>query len=139
MHDLLEQPDALQKWTPMQWAAFTSRLRELTTLLENGADPFAVTSSRRNVLHHAAESAIDGVLAYLLQHGYDEKELDINLQDIWNESPLHLAAEKSPRMVELLLQHGVDVSARSGDGLVPLHYCRILRGQKRLDCLALLL
>lgn len=139
MHNLLEQPDALQKWTPVQWAAFTGRVHELTTLLENGADAFAITSSGRNILHQAAESAIDEVLAYLLRHRYDEKGLDINLQDIWNESPLHLAAEKSPRMVELLLQHGADVNARSGDGLVPLHYCRILRGEKRLDCLALLL
>jgi ankyrin repeat protein len=129
---LLEQPDILQRWTPLQWAAFVDRKDEFNTLIENGADPFRITPSGRNVLHHAAESGTSDVLEYLLLNKYHEKGININLHDIWGDTPLHVAAAKTPALVALLLQHGAALDEAQGEGLVPLHQTSLLKGPERL-------
>lgn len=135
---LLEQPDALQRWTPLQWAAFVDRKDELNTLIENGADPLKITPSRRNVLHHAAESRTSDVLEYLLYNRYHEKGIDINLHDIWGETPLHIAAEKTPASVALLLQYGAAPDVVQGEGRVPLHYVYLNKGPSRFKTVEIL-
>jgi hypothetical protein len=67
-HQLLEQRDAVQGWTPLQWAAFVGRQPELDTLLRNGAVSFGINSTDRNILHHDVESKTDTVLSYLPRH-----------------------------------------------------------------------
>lgn len=138
-HDLLEQRDAIQQWTPVHWAAYMGREQQLISLLENGADPFYVTSLGGNIFHQAAESANINVLNYLLCQGYHRNGADINLPDHWLETPLHVAAERSATLVTALLRHGARITARQGDGEVPLHYPRHLSDQQRLQSIASLL
>jgi ankyrin repeat protein len=138
-HDLLEQKDVIQHWTPVLWAAYMGREQQLISLLENGADPFYVTQLGGNIFHQAAESANINVLNYLLRQGYHRNGADINLPDHWLETPLHVAAERSATLVTALLQHGARMTARQGDGELPLHYPRHLSDQQRLQSLASLL
>ncbi|KAH0537440.1 hypothetical protein FGG08_005748 [Glutinoglossum americanum] len=119
---MLDQPDALQRWTPLQWAAFVDRKNEFITLMKHGADPFKITPSGRNLLHQAAESGTTDVIEYLLSERYHEAGLDINLHDIWGETPLYIAVAKTPALVSLLLQCGAAPDEVQGEGFVPLHY-----------------
>jgi ankyrin repeat protein len=136
---LINQPDALQKWTPLQWAAYVSRT-EFIELLLHGADPFAITPSGRNVVHHAVDSNADGILIYLVQNRYHERGLDINLADIWGEIPLHIAAARSPSCVAILLKNGASIDARADEKQTPLHYIRYLQCKElRLKALRILL
>jgi hypothetical protein len=135
---LLEQPDALQFWTPLQWAAFVDREKEFALLIKIGADPFKITPSGRNVLHQAAESGTSGVITYLLSHSYHEKGVDIDLHDIWGETPLHIAAAKGSDSATLLLQHGASVQASQSEHQVLLTQTRYLSGEERLKSVDIL-
>jgi ankyrin repeat protein len=137
--NLINGTDALQCWTPLQWAAYTDRKTGFVTLLEKGAHVLGFTPSRRNILHQAAESGTQGVLSYLLENHYHKKGVDINMQDIWNETPLHIACGWSSASVSLLLQHGANAKLRQYSGQVPLHYTKFLSGTERFRCLKALL
>jgi ankyrin repeat protein len=129
---LLEWPDTVQRWTPLQWAAFVDREDEFVQLLASGADPFKITPSKRNLLHQAAESGTYNVLAFLLRNNYHKKGIDINLPDIWGETPLHLAAVKTATAVSMLVEHGAALNARQSELLSPLHYPFIAKDPERL-------
>jgi ankyrin repeat protein len=133
LHNLLEQPDSIQFWTPVLWASFTGREHQLITLLENGADPFYITPSRRNIFHHAGESGNNRVVSYLLNQRYHTRGVDINLPDYWLETPLHVAAAYTGYMITAYLQLGASLSARQDGGEIPLHYIRHLKGSMRLE------
>jgi ankyrin repeat protein len=136
-YDFLDSPDALQTWTPIQWAAYVDRKHEFDLLLKNGIPRqlLKLTPSRRNVLHQAAESGTQDILSYVLDGQLHLQGVDINLPDIWEETPLHVAAGRSPKSVALLLDHGADINARQADGQVPLHYAKFLSGKDRSDCI----
>jgi ankyrin repeat protein len=132
--DFVSMPDAIQRWTPVLWAAFAGRTEELQVLLEYGADRSVVSSSGRNALHHAAESKNPETMELLLDtENRDEgrRQLDINLADSWRETPLHVAASKSAACVSLLLKNGADVNALQGDGQVPLHYTKLVKVREK--------
>lgn len=101
-------------------------------LLNHGANPHSLTPSRRNLIHQAAESGTTEVLQYLLENNYNKTGMDINLSDLWGETPLHLAASKQPALVGLLLKHGADPTVTQRDGVTPLHYPFIVANEKRL-------
>jgi len=100
--------------------------------MEKGACPFTLTPSGRNVLHQAAESGSSDVLTYLLHHRYHERGVDINLGDIWQETPLHIAAAKAPVSARLLLSHRASLDVVQEDRQGPLHYASRLAGSERL-------
>jgi ankyrin repeat protein len=138
--DLLNGPDALQSWTPLQWAAYMDRKSEFVSLINNGVSFLGHTPSHRNVFHHAAEAGTQDVLAYLLEIGAHEKGVDINEQDRWGETPLHIAAGRSAASVALLLSHGANERTKQEDGQVPLYYTRLLHGKEgkeneQTDCI----
>lgn len=140
LHQLINQPDTLQKWTPLQWAAYVGRTDEFIDLLLHGADPFAITPSGRNVVHHAVDSDADGILLYLVQNNYYERGLDINLPDIWGETPLHIAAARSPSCVAMLLKNGASIDVRADEKQTPMHHLRYIQCNKlRLKALQTLL
>lgn len=136
-YDFLDSPDALQTWTPIQWAAYVDYKHEFDLLLKNGMQRqlLKLTPSRRNVLHQAAESGTQDILTYVLEGQLHLQGVDINLPDIWDETPLHVAAGRSSKSAALLLDHGADINAKQGDGQVPLHYTRFLSGKDRFNCI----
>jgi ankyrin repeat protein len=139
-YQIINQPDILQKWTPLQWAAYVGRTDEFINLLLHGANPFAITPSGRNIVHHAVHSDTDGILLYLFQNGYHERGLDINLPDIWGETPLHIAAARSPFCAAILLKNGASINVKTREEQTPLHHLRYVQCcELRLQCLRVLL
>ncbi len=56
----------------------------------------------------------------LLELGPDE--ININVKNRYDQTPLHIAAEKGcTETVELLLKEGADINAENSDGQTPLH------------------
>jgi ankyrin repeat protein len=135
LKDMLNKPDALLRWTPLQWAAFVGRKAEMCTLLENHADPVKLTPSRRNILHQAAESGSDEVLTSLLELGVQDQGVDIDLQDVWGETPLHVAVGRSSAAAKVLIRSKANVRLQQENGQVPLHYTRFLDSKSRGDCI----
>jgi hypothetical protein len=62
--DLCNQPDA-HGWTPLYWAAFAGRFPEMKTLLMDITKTSELNTSRRYILHGAAESGDAQLLGYL--------------------------------------------------------------------------
>ncbi|CAM6000584.1 unnamed protein product [Sphagnum balticum] len=140
--DLLNGPDGLQSWAPLQWAAYVDRESEFVALVDNevsfpGQTPslLGLTPSHRNVFHHAAESGTQDVLEYLFRTRAHERGVNINGQDRWGETPLHIAAARSAASVALLLDHGADANILQEDDQIPLHNTRLLHGQEQVDCI----
>jgi ankyrin repeat protein len=135
-HILLDQPDSIQFWSPVLWAAFMGKEGHLKTLLESGGNPFYITSSGRNLYHHAAESGNNAVVQYVLRQGYHSTPggVDINLADYWLETPLHLATGHSEDMIASYLQHGANPLAKQRNGEIPLHYIGGCNDRNRLNC-----
>ncbi|KAF4454934.1 ankyrin repeat protein [Fusarium austroafricanum] len=124
--DLINECDALQRWTPFHWATYAGRDDSMRTLLQHGANPFVTTPMGRNSLHQAAESTRPAIVKIILDIPPDPGLgwFDIDLQDIWGETPLHIAIyRQSPELVRRLLDKGArrDLPTKDG-GYVPLHY-----------------
>ena len=136
--DLIEQPDSIQKWTPLLWATYAGRTESVKTLLGWGANPLAITPVGRNIFHHAAESGNQELLEYLFAQDLDTA-VDINLHDKWRETPLHIACSKSSVLVPLLINHGAELEVRQYSGETPFHYLRHLNGSERIPVLKTLL
>ena len=78
--------------------------------------------SRRNLIHQATESGTIGVLTIVLSKKLHLQGIDINLPDIWGETPLHIAAARSFSSAQLLLAHGTSPTAPQVEGQTPLHH-----------------
>ncbi|KAI9765784.1 MAG: hypothetical protein M1839_005384 [Geoglossum umbratile] len=132
----VNMPDAKQRWSPVLWASFAGRTEELQTLLDYGADPFVISSSGRNAIHHGAESRNPETVGLLLNietgtEGGRQKRIDIHLKDNWEETSLHIAASKSVACTLLLLEAGAKVNALQENGQVPLHYAKLVKGEEK--------
>ncbi|KAL6821876.1 ankyrin repeat-containing domain protein [Trichoderma sp. SZMC 28015] len=131
-------------------AAHGEHLNLVTLLLENGADSSAVNRSSETPLHYAAYSGHAGIAKLLLQHGANcliqnsegviplhqavgRGNLDVaqllisqdadqkNIRDTSSQTPLHTAAiAGQAKTLQLLLDHGVDISVVDEDGCTPL-------------------
>lgn len=146
--DLINQPDQVQHWTPLHWATYTGRLGRMKDLIQAQADPTRLTQMGRNLLHQAAESGLKEIMQYALQlmnqvaaeTAQDNEHLiDINLRDIWGETPLHVAAENSVDCVQELVSKGARRSIRrKDDDAVPLHAAACARSEKEaiVQCLS---
>ncbi|KAL6793087.1 ankyrin repeat-containing domain protein [Trichoderma sp. SZMC 28012] len=136
--------------TPLHRAAHGEHLNLVTLLLENGADSSAVNRSSETPLHYAAHSGHAGIAKLLLQHGANcliqnsegviplhqavgRGNLDVaqllisqdadqkNIRDTSSQTPLHTAAiAGQAKTLQLLLDHGVDISVVDEDGCTPL-------------------
>ena len=88
--------------------------------MEHGADVNAKAKYVWTPLHYSAEKNAVGVARLLIDgHG-----VDVNLAGTdGGVAPLHIAAgNDAHEMVQLLIDRGADVWAKSGEGAVPLNY-----------------
>jgi ankyrin repeat protein len=121
--DLHNLPDA-HDWTPLHWAAYAGRFSELKMLLERGATTKKLTTSRRNVVHHAAESGNAQLLKHLLenQEPLHVSTMKLDQQDLWGETPLHIAATRSAECVSYLISEGATLDLVQAEGETALHF-----------------
>lgn len=112
-------PEALDDdgLTPLALADLNGYEAVAHVLVEQGADPVTRHLHRRTALHRAVAS---GTLAQV-RHALSASTADINQQDRWGETPLHLAVCRSrPDAARLLLEAGADVNMRNHFGETPL-------------------
>jgi ankyrin repeat protein len=104
----------------------------MKTLIEHGADQFLLTDMKRNCLHQAAESKRPEIMEFVLNlPEFDGHKLDLNHQDGWGETPLHVAVGGSFDCVKMLLEEGAKRDVRENAGQVPLHLASLSRGLER--------
>jgi ankyrin repeat protein len=89
-------------------------------------------------MHFMAENRIAEAVAWLLEQG-----ADINAQDMFGQTPLHLAIDSeadcarqeydktgvsslSGEITKLLLEHGADMNAKTSKGRTPLAIARAM-------------
>src|SRR5690349_3767049 len=93
---------------------------------------------RWSAMHFMAENRIAEAVAWLLEQG-----ADINAQDMFGQTPLHLAIDSeadcarqeydktgvsslSGEITKLLLEHGADMNAKTSKGRTPLAIARAM-------------
>ena len=89
----------------------------VTELLARNANWTVVDTFRRGVLHSGAINGSLRSLALLLR---DLPTLDINLQDVNGNTPMHDAATDFPDVVRLLLQHNARIDLKNKRGMTAL-------------------
>jgi uncharacterized protein len=100
-------------FTPLHLACFFGQLEAAEALLQQGADPNAVSPNRIAVIHSAAASRNAAILKLVLQAGANP-----NLQQQSGYTALHEAAmHNSVERAQALLDAGADRAVRSDAGL----------------------
>uniref|UniRef100_A0ABD2XEW2 Uncharacterized protein n=1 Tax=Trichogramma kaykai TaxID=54128 RepID=A0ABD2XEW2_9HYME len=110
--------------TPLHWALFHGQKKEVEFLLKRGANPNACNSELVTPLHRIALRGMDDNLAEVFFAILVDLQLtvDIDAQDVFNNTPLHLALEhKHKQMSETLLRRGADPCVADEDGSTALH------------------
>ncbi len=64
---------------------------------------------------------------------YEGQWFNINHQDRWGETPLHVAVAGSSECVKMLLEKGAERDIRDIAGQVPLHDAGLSKGRERYD------
>ncbi|GJM92680.1 hypothetical protein PR202_ga09171 [Eleusine coracana subsp. coracana] len=118
-----EVVDVLERWELVMTAARRGDVQSLKPLLSKrvgvrGRDQYGLTA-----LHVAAIKGHCDVLAVLAGSGC----MDMECEDVEGHRPLHLAVEGGhAEAVELLLDAGVDVNARTRRGATPLQVAEVM-------------
>ena len=108
-------------------------------LIDNGFDLNARNGRGKYPLHmlirlidNTTENELDKVydiLDYYLTHG-----ANVNVYDYDKNTPLHLAVRHGlPRVVQVLLKHGADQSARNFNELTPLEVSKSIQAEKNMS------
>lgn len=128
--DLLDEKDKKFHWTPLHWAAYSGRAREMRTLVQYGASCGVLSNLGANIIHAAVESKVDSglVVALKIRRMYPD-ELDINQVNSWGETAVHIASCISATCVQLLLDAGADADIRDENGQVALHFAASIDGE----------
>lgn len=140
IHNLIDQKDKKNHWTPLHWAISAGQKDKVQVLINHGADPFVLSNLQANILHTAAESKAVGVIDEALRlHKRFPEQLDINKPNHWGETPLHVASWGALDCVKKLLDAGADRQIQQEDGQVALHFCALSeRGDTRRKIASLL-
>ena len=104
--------------TAIHYASFKGNIKIIKSLVENGADKFAVTNRQLNVLHYAAQGNQPNSLVFFK----DLYNMDIKSKDQGGSTPLHWAAYAGAESaLTYLLSWDVDINARDNEDFTPLH------------------
>ncbi|KAI0506443.1 ankyrin repeat-containing domain protein [Xylaria bambusicola] len=123
IHSLIDEKDKKFHWTPLHWAAYSGRVKEMRTLVKYGANCSILSNLGANIIHAAVESKVSGGLetALKIRHMCPD-ELDINQANSWGETAVHIASCISASCVQLLLDAGADPNIQDENGRVALHF-----------------
>ena len=123
IYRLIDEKDKKFHWTPLHWAAYSGRAKEMRILVDYGADCSILSNLGANIIHAAVESKTDSGLAMALRiRKKFPDELDINQTNCWGETALHVASCISASCVKLLLDAGADANIQDENGSVALHF-----------------
>lgn len=122
--------------TPLIMASYNGGSEAAATvklLLNHKADISAVDSSDRTAIYWAAqENAIEVVKVLLNEITITKCQYLIEQTDRYDNTPLHIAAEKGfKNVVQMLIDHHADVECSNDEDLTPLHLAAI-NGNKKV-------
>lgn len=119
-----------QQMTPLLIAAENGNLSMADILLSYGANVAKTDADQRCALHLAARSGNAGFCEFLL----DKSDIDINVRDKQNWTPLHHAcAREKTHVVKTLIERGADLTAVDDEGYTPLHRAMAERSDDIID------
>ncbi|MBU4334196.1 MAG: ankyrin repeat domain-containing protein, partial [Candidatus Omnitrophica bacterium] len=108
-------------------AAKSGDVVKLRELLDN--DPSLLTTKDeigKSPLHWAAGKNQLEIIKVLL----DEYNIDVNIRNANNGTPLHVAASQAnPKAAIILIEHGAEIDARTLNGSTPLHFAVFKSGR----------
>ncbi|MHC9538071.1 MAG: ankyrin repeat domain-containing protein [Vulcanimicrobiota bacterium] len=100
--------DAIRSGDLARVKALLERYPRLISDIDGSSDP--------TLLHEAALSGNCDIVRFLLSKG-----MSVKCGDICERTPLHMAVDQAQKdLIELFIQKGADVNARSNDGFTPL-------------------
>jgi hypothetical protein len=111
-------------YTPLQYAVMRGHAKVAQLLLEHGADVSSVSRNGWTVLHlaigqnHTKARDAETIVRALLLYGSD-----VNARGRYGRTPLQCAVQdgQSSHLVQILLDHGADISKTNDRGLNALH------------------
>ena len=113
----VSESDGESTKTALNHAAQRGDVEMLKSLLEKGADVFAVDCASKTPLHYAAQNGHIKISESLF-----DKYADVRAVDNFGQTPLHCAAQNGHIDISnSLLDNGADVLAVDNDGRTPLH------------------
>lgn len=120
---LKQHPSSANEFSPdgfpvLGYAAFFGHPETLALLLESGADPNAQARNQMRVCPlHAALAHPDGQTAVAMAERLLAAGADTNVHQQGGWTPLHAAAARgSVELINMLLGHGADITAKNDDG-----------------------
>lgn len=107
--------------TPLDWAISANNLETVQVLLANGASIKKATTPYSSPLHVAVAKGDLELTKVLIEHGAKINHPIMIAADKRNFTPIHLAANNNfPEIVDLLIQKGANITAKTSKGLTVL-------------------
>lgn len=121
--------------TPLHWACTNGSLDNVKILLRAGANYHKVDFDNNSILHFAVQNGNYKTVKLILKKNL----CDINLENIFGNSPLHVACiEEEYRIMKLLIAYRASTSkidsTFADDGKIMKRVCKYLSLQEQLCC-----